>query len=82
MSVRIGIGKIKEPESFLHNIFMSFMLRVTNTKGKHKELMRDRRYNDLRAGYFRFQDDLRLGEINLINIKRLEDIKKLAYIRT
>ena len=78
VSVGTGMGKIEEPEPFLHNVFMSFVQRATDTEGKHEELMEDRRYEDLRAGYFRFQGDLRLGEIDLADAKRLEEIEKLA----
>lgn len=41
-------------------------------------MLKDGAYEDLRSVYFRFQGGLELGEIDLADADRLEEIEKLA----
>ena len=42
-------------------------------------MLNDDGFKDVRAGYFQFQGDLALGEIDHADAERLGDIEKLAH---
>jgi hypothetical protein len=68
-----------DPDVYLHNVIPSFVQRATNTEARHQEVLNDDAIKDARAGYFRFQRDLALGEVDLANAKKFGDIEKLAH---
>lgn len=78
VSIGTGSAKISEPEPYLHNIFLSFIQRATDTEARHQEVLKEDAFNDVRAGYYRFQGKFDLGEIDLADTDRLDEIEKLA----
>ena len=78
VSIGTGSAKVYEPEPYLHNIFLSFVERATNTEARHQEVLKDDAFDDVRAGYFRFQGKFDLGEIDLADAERLDEIERLA----
>lgn len=79
VSIGTGREKLLDPDGYLHEVVLSFVQRVTNTEARHQEVLKDDAFKDVRAGYFRFQGGLALGEIDLADAERLGDIEKLAH---
>lgn len=77
--VSIGTGKarITEPDWF-PNIINSFAERVTTTEAQHDDVLNDDSFKDVRAGYFRFQGRTELGDIDLADAEKLDEVEKLA----
>lgn len=78
VSIGTGSARVADPEPYPHNIFLSFVERATNTEARHQEVLRDAAFDDVRAGYYRFQGKLDLGEIDLADAERLDEIEALA----
>lgn len=78
ISIGTGSAKVSEPEPYLHNIFLSFIQRATNTETQHQEILKGDAFNDIRAGYYRFQGKFDLGEIDLADAEKLDEIERLA----
>lgn len=78
VSIGTGSVRISEPEPYLHNVIFSFIQRATNTEARHQEVLKDDAYRDVRPGYYRFQGKFDLGEIDLADAERLDEIEKLA----
>lgn len=78
VSIGTGSAKVSEPEPHLLNVILSFIQRATETEARHQEVLKDDAFNDVRAGYYRFQGKFDLGEIDLADAERLDEIEKLA----
>jgi hypothetical protein len=79
VSIGTGREKLLDPDGHLRNVILSFVQRTTNTEARHQEVLNDDAFKDVRAGYFRFQGDLALGEIDHADTESLGDIEKLAH---
>ena len=77
VSIGTGSAKITEPNWF-PNIISNFVERVTDTEARHQDVLNDDSFKDVRAGYFRFQEQTKLGEIDLAAADKLDEIEKLA----
>ena len=77
VSIGTGSTKITEPYG-LFGILYSFMERVTDTEARHQDVLNDDSFKDVRPGYFRFQEQTKLGEIDLADAGKLNEIERLA----
>lgn len=78
VSIGTGSTKVSEPEPYLHNVLLSFIERATNTEARHQEILKEKTFDDVRAGYYRFQGKFDLGEIDLADSEKLDEVEKLA----
>ena len=78
VSIGTGRGTIPDPVPPVTNIVNHFIFRSTDTEGQHDRVMTDPAFDDVRDGYFRFQTDTDLGDIDLADAERLDDIERLA----
>ena len=78
VSIGTGKGTIPDPVPPFSNILLHFIRRSTDTEGQHERVMTERVFEDVRHGYFRFQGETDLGEIDLSDADKLDEIEKLA----
>ena len=78
VSIGTGKGTIPDPVPPFSNILLHFIHRSTDTEGQHERVMTERVFEDVRNGYFRFQGETDLGEIDLSDADKLDEIEKLA----
>ena len=78
VSIGTGKGTIPDPVPPFSNILLHFVHRSTDTEGQHERVTTERVFEDVRNGYFRFQGETDLGEIDLSDADKLDEIEKLA----
>lgn len=78
--VSIGTGQeaVRDPVGHVSNVVLSLLGRLTNTEAQHEVIMTERRYDDVREGYFRFQDHAELGMVDLAGVERMWEIERFA----
>ncbi|KAL6716623.1 hypothetical protein ACLMJK_006191 [Lecanora helva] len=78
VSIGTGKGTIPDPVPPISNILNHFINRSTDTEVQHERVMKEPVFEDVRGGYFRFQGETDLGEIDLSDAKKLDEIEELA----
>ena len=79
VSIGTGKGTMPDPLPPLSNIVNYFIHRSTDTEGQHERVMNEPVFDDVRQnGYFRFQGETYLGEIDLSDAEKLDEIENLA----
>lgn len=78
VSIGTGSPKVTEPAPYLHNVLLNFAQRATDTEAPHQQVSKDDAFDHVRAGYYRFQGKFDLGEIDLADAERLDEIEKLT----
>lgn len=78
VSIGTGKGTIPDPVPPLTNILLHFIHRSTDTEAQQERVMTEPVFEDVRYGFFRFQGETDLGEIDLSDADKLDEIEKLA----
>ena len=78
VSIGTGKGTMPKPVPPFSNILLHFVHRSTDTEGQHERVMTERAFDDVRDGYYRFQGETDLGEIDLSNADKMDEIENLA----
>lgn len=78
VSIGTGQGTIPDPVPPFSNVLLHFIHRSTDTEGQHQRVKTEPVFEDVRNGYFRFQEETDLGEIDLSDADKLDEIEKLA----
>ncbi|MCJ1380766.1 hypothetical protein MMC17_003875 [Xylographa soralifera] len=78
--VIIGTGNrpIPNPVPSFSNILLHFIHRSTDTEGQYERVMTERVFEDVRGRCFRFRGETDLGEIDLSDADKLDEIERLA----
>ena len=78
VSIGTGKGTMPDPKGWIGDIVTHFICRSTDTEKQHERVMKERTFEDVRKGYFRLQGEAELGEIDLADADRLDEIERLA----
>ena len=78
VSIGTGKGTIPDPVPPFTNILSHFIRRSTDTEGQHERVMTEPVFEDVRHNYYRFQGETDLGEIDLSDADKLDEIEDLA----
>ena len=76
VSIGTGAAELVTPGGGLIHFLSSMVSRATDTEAKHRQFLDD--FEGLRDVYFRLQEFDSLGEIDLADWKKLDEIEQLA----
>lgn len=76
VSIGTGATELLTPGGGLTNLLRSMVSRATDTEAKHKQFLDD--FRGLRDVYFRLQEFDKLGQIDLADWQKLDEIEQLS----